>query len=403
MQLDSDFLQLLVDKNEEDGVKVFVSDTRNTLIAATQINDLDSYLGFGTFILKNKTPLILETPNKEHLNIYGLPLFENEQIIGSIILEGEKKRVQEIGNKLKAEIEALCIYRNFEGRNKNLNSNEKQRENLINLLLNEELQEEKVLSLFNKLEIDPSLMHSVIYIRYTFEKVNYFNINLNLGYQSDVENTKIKMNELLRSVKYFNSQDIIGKIGQNSTAVIKSFIPTENMNDVYSANTKICKEIERKLKSISSLDFHIATGDVYHELSQIKKSYLEAKDILDIARHYHKEEKLLTLKSILLEDTYHYLDSHIKNKLIKTIFDQLQTAEPAHYEQLLAILDAYIECGFNISQTSQITGLHRNTVNNKLLHFETITGLDVTHNFAQAFLVKMVCIYHEQVKVKDLI
>jgi sugar diacid utilization regulator len=398
MLLDSDFLQLLISRNVPKEVKVFISDASNTLIAATQMNDIDSYHSFSTYILKNKTPLVLETPSSTLNNVYGLPLYSDSNLIGSIILEGEKEIIKQIGNTIKVQIEALTVYLNYSGTNAGKNTKEKQKDLLVYQLISDDYQEEQILSAFNRLEIDPSLMHSVIYIRYTFDNANYFNINLNLGYQSEIENTKNKINELLESVKYFNSQDLIGHIGQNGTLIIKSYIPTDDICDVYAANQKICIEIKEKLEKITSLDFHIASGDVYLELQNISKSYQEAMNILDIARHYKKKERLLTLKSILLEDTYHYLDSYIKNKLVHTLLNKIKEDNPNHYEELLKVIDTYIECGFSISETSKLTQMHRNTVNNKLVYFKNLTGLDVSDNFSEAFLLKMIIIHNEQNK-----
>jgi sugar diacid utilization regulator len=216
---------------------------------------------------------------------------------------------------------------------------------------------------------------------------------LNLGYQSDIENTKAKIKTILKNVKYFNSQDIIGQIGQNGTIIIKSYIPSNNTSEMYLANSKICEEIQQKLSSINSLDFHIASGDAYNNLIDISKSYKEAKEIMEIGRKYNKDERYFSLKSIILEDTYHYLDTHIKNKLIITTLDKLKEVEQETYKQLLSVTESFIDCNFNISKTSQLTQLHRNTINNKLIKFKAITGLDPLNNFSEAFLIKMIAIY----------
>jgi len=145
------------------------------------------------------------------------------------------------------------------------------------------------------------------------------------------------------------------------------------------------------------LDYHIASGDVYKSVKDIKKSYYEAKAILNIAKKYNKRERVSTLKSIILEDTFHYLDSHIINRLILTNLNKIIDMD-SNFESFISLMDTFVDCNFNIATTSKITNLHRNTIKNKLEKLKLYTELDPLNSFEDAFLLKMIAIHYKQIK-----
>lgn len=397
MILDYDFIQFMINKYSESVVNIFVTDSENTLIASTQLTDLDKYLNLAKYVIENNKPIIVEDVDGSLNNsIMALPFLSQEKIEGSIIIEGDKETIIKIGNNIKTSLESVMIYNEYSSINNIVD--EKERYNsLVDLLFDENYQEDKILGLMNKYEIDSSLMFSVIFIDYTFEKANYFNINLNLGYQSEIINTKEKIDECLHNIKYLNAQDIVARKGQNSSVIIKSYLPASDINEVYLANQKICNQIDQELSKIVPLDYHIASGDVYKNIKDIKKSYFEAKAILNIAKKYNKRERVSTLKSIILEDTFNYLDSHIINRLISTNLNKIIEMDSS-YDSFIYLMETFVDCNFNIATTSKLTNLHRNTIKNKLEKLKDYTELDPLNNFADAFLIKMIAIHYKQTK-----
>ncbi len=397
MVLDYDFIQYLINNYSDSSNNIFITDSDNTLIASTQLTDLDKYLNLSKYVIENNKPIIVEDIDGEIENsIMALPFFSKSIIEGTIIIEGEKEEILKIGNNIKNSLESVMLYSEY--MNVNHVANDKEKYNvLVDLLLDENFQEDKILSLMNKFEIDSSLLFSVIYIDYNFEKANYFNINLNLGYQSEIINTKEKIDECLNNIKYLNAQDIIARKGQNGSIIIKSYLPASDINEVYLANQKICNEIDNELQKIVPLDYHIASGDVYKNIKDIKKSFFEAKAILNIAKKYNKRERVSTLKSIILEDTFNYLDPHIINRLISTNLNKIIDMD-SNYDSFISLMEIFIDCNFNIATTSKITNLHRNTIKNKLEKLKIYTELDPLNNFADAFLLKMIAIHYKQTK-----
>ncbi|MDC7238687.1 MAG: helix-turn-helix domain-containing protein [Sphaerochaetaceae bacterium] len=398
MILDVNFIQFLIDDYSKETIKIFVFDKYNTLIASTWYSDLDKYLNLAKYSINNNKPIVVEDIDIKLANssIFALPFSSSNKIEGTIIIEGEKEEISTIGYALKQSFESIMLYNNYNNIYNEDKGNDKYKV-LVDLLLDETFQEEKIQSLMNKLEIDTSLMFSVICIDYIFEKANYFNININLGYQSEIINTKEKIDQCLKSIKYLTTQDIVVRRGQNSSIIIKSYLPASDLNEIYLANQKICNEINEELSKIVPLEFHIASGDVYSNIKEIKNSYFEAKTILKIAKQYNKDDKVLNLKSILLEDTFHYLDSHIINRLINTNIKKIEESE-LNIDEFIHLIDIFIDCNFNIAKTANISQLHRNTIKNKLEKLKHITELDPSNSFSDAFLLKMIAIHYKQTK-----
>ena len=60
---------------------------------------------------------------------------------------------------------------------------------------------------------------------------------------------------------------------------------------------------------------------------------------------------------------------------------------------LLDTAEAYVDCQFNLTTTSQTLHLHRNTVTSYLKQFTALTGYDPTNSFQDALLTKLMAVH----------
>jgi hypothetical protein len=135
MNLDTEYIQYLLFNNVKAPTKAFITDINNTLIASTQLNNLDFYTDIGKYVTGSNVPILVEkSDNPDNTNtIYGLPFYDGPTIAGAIVLEGDKEEINKIGTNLKISIEAIFTYSTFLGSTKLENYSSK--DNLINLLL----------------------------------------------------------------------------------------------------------------------------------------------------------------------------------------------------------------------------------------------------------------------------
>ena len=65
---------------------------------------------------------------------------------------------------------------------------------------------------------------------------------------------------------------------------------------------------------------------------------------------------------------------------LEEYFWPLEKLEPANREKMLTSVNAYVEAGFNTREAARRTGVHHNTIRNRLEEFLTLTGLELTRS-----------------------
>lgn len=271
-----------------------------------------------------------------------------------------------------------------------------QQKQLALLLLQKNTPKETVLKLMHQLELDETLLRSIICIRLGFSTNKYFNINLNLGYQPILEKIRDAAYQMIQSCRYFNTQDICSFIGENEIIIFKSFVEGSNLSRVYLALDRICEELESNLNSINLLDVKMACGNVYKDVSQLYQSYSEAKEIISMGEEIFPEKHFYNIESILMENICYFLHPQIIHKILLPKLKLLMDENGVMQDTLLTCAEIFVDHGMNITRASQSAQIHRNTLNHRLERFSAITYLKPQSNFKDALITKLMAIYWKQ-------
>ncbi|MFA5448027.1 MAG: helix-turn-helix domain-containing protein, partial [Sphaerochaeta sp.] len=260
------------------------------------------------------------------------------------------------------------------------------------LLLERESDTDKLNSMMNRLELDPSLMRCVIAIDLSFHQTKYFSINLNLGYQSTIEKMRSDLLGKIQANEFLNAEDLVIDHG-GLLVIIKSFIPVGDLSRIYLSLDVICRSLVTTLEQESAIDFNIAYGNLYYGVSSIYKSLQEAKDTLHIGKLSQSQAKFNNLESVLFETICLHLQPQFINKLLEPALKLLQKDAQRDYQQLLECAETYVDTSSNIAQTARLLRVHRNTVTTRLQRFHQITNFDSSQSFSNAFLIKLLAVY----------
>lgn len=253
------------------------------------------------------------------------------------------------------------------------------------------------------LEMDPHLLRAVICIKLDYFQTSYFNINLDLGYQSSAEQIRNEAIQRISTNKYFNSQDITLGLDKNTIVVIKSFIPVNDYSRIYLSLDKICEEIEKALDSFTALSFCIAYGNLYYGITELNKSYREASEIISIGQRNKSDEHLYILENLLFENVCHFLHPQIINKILYPVMNKLMRKDGTVMSELIDCAEVYVDNCMNFTATSEITHLHRNTISSRLEKLKSLTGLSPAESFQDAFIVKMLAVYIRYKNTTDMV
>ena len=391
--VNADFLDLLL-KKYASNCTMHITDNHTRILASTDSSRVGMNSRTAQYIAQIMRPAVIESDEDSEAGqvIYGTPVFLlGGELHGIVVVHGQSAAVQQ-GTAARVALESAMEYEQY---SRSL-SNTDERGRIAQLMLSDKVDEEELISLMNRQEIDPALLRSVICISLQFHKNSYFNINLSLGYQSSIEVVRKDVADRLATNRYLNTQDLVFVYDRNTIVVIKSFIATSDYSRIYLSLDKICQEFDKDLSTFSAFSYNIAYGNLYSGVVDLKKSFEEAGEIISIGQKTGSNERLFILENILFDNIYHYLHPQILNKLLVPNMKKLEKKDGEIRTELLDCAEAFVGNCMNISATSEKSFLHRNTIRLRLERLRDLTGLDPAKNLRDAFIIKMLAIHLRQ-------
>lgn len=247
-------------------------------------------------------------------------------------------------------------------------------------------------SLMRRFDLDSSLMRAVICIQLSFQTNRYFNVNLNLGYLPQIEQARGEIIALLRGNRYLNAQDICAEYGENQIVVLKSFVPTTDMSKLYRALAHICEDMTHSLQGRYLLDVKGAYGSAYAAPSQLPESYREARELLRIGRREMPEQSAYSPGQLFTSSMFSHIPPQARAHTLQPALQKLMVAYPKSYRELVFSCEVFVDACMNYSKAAQTLGVHRNTLNARLLRAQAATGLDPTNRFTDALILKFMAL-----------
>jgi len=388
--LSIDFLDQLLKKYSVDSV-IHITDVATRILASTDSLRVGMSSSTAQYIVQVKRPSVIEGEKQDDIISYGTPVFLGGELRGTVIVRGQASAVQQ-GIAVRAALEAALEY-DLHSRTLSVSD---ERGQIARLMLSEQADADRLLSMMNRQEVDPGLLRAVICINLQFHQTNYFNINLRLGYQASIETVRNKAAACLGGNRYLNTQDLVLIYDRNTLVVIKSFIPMKDHSRIYLALDKICRSFMQDLGAFNAFSCNMAYGNIYSSVAGVKKSFEEANEIIRIGRKSGRGECLYMLENILFDNIYHHLHPQILKKLLTPNLKKLEKRDGSIRVELLDCAEQFIDNCMNISVTSEKSLLHRNTIRSRMEKLSDLTGLDPSKNFYDAFIIKMLAVHMRQ-------
>ena len=397
MLVSSDFIGQLIEKHRMDNsVMVHITDENAKILISTVERRIGTASVSAQQTLALQRTMILDSERSmSNLNMQGgvkycTPYYVHAKISGAVIVAGSGEVVATIGGGIRTAMETALEYDRFY---QLALHNRNPKTALGYDLLSPLPDKQSVMAQMNQMELDSALLRTVIYIKLIYHQNKYFNINLNLGYQSSIERIKYDALSLVEQCPYLNGQDICFVHDIDSIVIIKSFIPTQDIHRVYLALDVICKNMADTLKSLQSLSFHIAYGNVYSSIAKVSSSYEEALDIIALGLKSGSEDSFYTINSFLFDSICQSLHPQIINKMMKPLLDKLRKKDGSLHMDIVNCAEVFVDCCMNFSLAAQTGSVHRNTISARLEKLRELTDLDPISKFNDALLIKLLAVY----------
>lgn len=390
--MDAHFLNPLIQKYKKDDVEIYIADSSARIIASSDAERIGNTSNTARYITTIRHAAAIQSDRSayEKRIHYGVPVIINGSLEYIVVTYGNSDFTMQIGTTIHAAMQTALEYQEYQSQ-KTRNPPDEQ-DQLCALLLSSKSDKSKLLSLMYRHELDPNLMRVVIDIKLDFYKNEFFNINLNLGYESSIEKLRTDISRSLKKSRFLNSQDLLYVPDCNTILIIKSFLHNSDISRMYLALEEVCKDLVTVLNRFNGLSFSIAYGNFYHDISEIHTSWKEAAEMLEIG-NISGVRSFYSLDSLLLDCISLHLLPQIEDKYILPLEKKLTRGDGQLQTDLVANAEAFVDNCLSVTAASQQTGTHRNTINSRLKQFTAQTGLNPSASFKDAFLSKMLALH----------
>jgi sugar diacid utilization regulator len=340
--------------------------------------------------------------NSGEYTIIATPIVIDLQVIAVILIESiNLKHCEQIITIIRTSLETYIEYHNTQQEASTETSREEKIVKELLLVSSYDLGKRslshKLLKSLKSFGFDLFLLRSVILIKLEKKTNSYFNINLDLGYESSVEVFKDKGVQVIKANKYLNNQDIVAFADNDHIVIVKSFLDTGDIGKLYYALDNICKEMISDLEAARIFSYHIAYGGIYSTFYDTRKSYVEAANTIHLGAIFQDNPGIYSVDQGIFEHVGYYLPPIVQHKVIQSILEKLKKTDGTIDLDLLFIAEEFVDQCMNLMHTANKLHLHRNTVSLKIDKFKNKTGLNPEKSFQDAFIIKMTAI---SVKIK---
>ncbi|GAX91742.1 PucR family transcriptional regulator [Effusibacillus lacus] len=141
---------------------------------------------------------------------------------------------------------------------------------------------------------------------------------------------------------------------------------------------EIASSLHQYLYEKYGVRFFFGIGQPREHLTQLHKSYIEAKKALENGQKVSSSKYVFDFSDIYVEDLLLDLKNHPSlNALYELYLLPIQTYDKKNGSQLLQTLDAYVRHGSNTKKVAEELFVHRNSVNYRLERIQDILQVDI--------------------------
>lgn len=187
-----------------------------------------------------------------------------------------------------------------------------------------------------------------------------------------------------------NSLDTAVQMNEN-TCVLVRFV--DNDVEEYHSSVDYAEFLTQSLKEELGLDVKAGVGPTVKDLKEAALSYTGAEnalryaDVFDLGGKVHSYREFILVKMLegIPESKLTEYLAELSDEHLKEVFDD---------EEMLNTAECFLQSSLNVSETSRILYMHRNTLLYRLDKIEKATGLNI-RSFSDAVSFRVLTILHK--------
>ncbi|MCL2162971.1 MAG: helix-turn-helix domain-containing protein [Oscillospiraceae bacterium] len=176
--------------------------------------------------------------------------------------------------------------------------------------------------------------------------------------------------------------DFVVSVDAENTVLIKEFQGNEDAKEL----SAIARTIIDTLNTESMIKAKVGIGTMVESINDIGRSFKEAQTALLVGGIFENEKSVISYNNLGIGRLIYQLPETLCRLFLDEVFDE-GTYESLDNETILTI-QKFFENNLNVSETSRLLYVHRNTLVYRLDKILKITGLDL-RNFDDAIIFKV--------------
>jgi len=196
------------------------------------------------------------------------------------------------------------------------------------------------------------------------------------------KNQEVYSHEIIQNLFPDRMKDFVVVIDDENTALIKELRDEDEPKDI----NGIAKTIIDTLNTESMVKAKVGIGTPTENISKIGRSFKEAQTALQVGGIFENDKAVVNYNNLGIGRLIYQLPETLCKLFLNEVFAK-GAYEFLDNETILTI-QKFFENNLNVSETSRLLYVHRNTLVYRLDKIQKITGLDL-RNFDDAIIFKV--------------
>lgn len=203
--------------------------------------------------------------------------------------------------------------------------------------------------------------------------------------------------EIVKGLFGSKTKDFITAVDEKSIIIVQELKDDED----YDYIEQTAKMLRDMLNTEAMSSVKIAYGTIVNEITQVSRSYKEAKMALDVGKIFYMEKSIVAYNTLGIGRLIYQLPLPLCRMFMKEVFKSDATPDTFDEETMVTI-NKFFENSLNVSETARQLYIHRNTLVYRLEKLQKSTGLDIrVFDDALTFKIAMMVVNYMKYMEKE--
>jgi len=190
------------------------------------------------------------------------------------------------------------------------------------------------------------------------------------------------VHQILSKVFPKNKSDVLVVLNSRTLVLIKTIEEEGDTDDLH----QLAQAIDDTIQSEISVKAYFGIGSKKRALMEIRESYMEAQEAIEVGRLHYTNERIFFFQHLLLERFLCSIPKEISSRFYGMLFRE--DIRKLLSDEIVLTIQKFFENSLNLSETARQLYIHRNTLVYRLDKIQKVTGLDL-RNFDDAVTFKI--------------